>query len=245
MRCENYYFRKWKCTPKLGRWMGLTAQIPAQSYWSLNEWYLCYFLRGNQRTTVKHFHHWWIFSLKLTTISLNHFLHQHITHLNENFEVSLLKRIVLKMMVISEEKNNTVLYLISVDITNSGRFHSSLDPFFLPSSFSLFFTYFYIVWISKVVDKASKWKCCNILKLHIASIEIILISIAPLRLFDFFLWFYMFSHPPKMYLNVMSQLVIQFFIHCGPDFSLSLSLSWSHPPYLSPVLSLSLSLIYF
>lgn len=72
----------------------------------------------------------------------------------KNFEGSLLKRIVLKIMAFSEEK--IILDYISVDITNSGAFHSNLDPFFLPH-FPCF---------SKSLGVASKLKCCNILNLQ-------------------------------------------------------------------------------
>lgn len=79
-------------------------------------------------------------------------------------------------------KNNIVFYFISVHITNSGAFHSSLDLVFLPSSFPPFFTYFYIVWISKGLMWLQNWSVAIFSTYNIASFEIILINIAQMRL---------------------------------------------------------------
>lgn len=55
--------------------------------------------------------------------------------MREKFQDLSLKRIVLKIMDIPEEKNSTVLYLISIDVTNSGTF---IQVGILPPAFPSF-----------------------------------------------------------------------------------------------------------
>lgn len=102
-----------------------------QSLW-VSKWVitLLFFKEETRRTACICFHHWWIFSLKLTAFSLDHFLHQHIIYLKESF---LFQRIVLKIMDIPEGVKYCALFDF-YRLTNSDTFHSSLDFSFLPLS---------------------------------------------------------------------------------------------------------------
>lgn len=115
--------------------MGLTAQSPAQSL-LVSKWVIpmLFFKRKSENN-------------RQTLSSLVNIFSQANNHLFGPFPPSTYYPFERKLWRFSVEKNcfkdngyfwgknNTVLYLISVDITNSGAFHSSLDPFFLPFIF--------------------------------------------------------------------------------------------------------------